>query len=417
MSAPAKGYVYTDSDGTVMQWDAERRCYFPKLEESFIAQYQMGYGGAAANVTASWGEFKSPEGHTYYYNSITKESSWTQPAGYQPHAAVGAAAAAGSAASASGASTAAVVDSNGASRTSGGQQLTYDQLLDQERIRKAGSQGDAGAAEDELPGPPEKKAKKDDADGFFKQDEKTNCFMYIQGLPTEDFDEKMLWEYMKKAGIVAEDDGGQPKVKLYRNADGSLKGDGRVCFLKVESVSLALTILDGGEITPGFPVSIARATFEAKAGGQRKKKGKKKKQQKETQEKKLLSWHEEKGEVSKKAAGVVVLKNAFDPKQFDEDATFLTDIQSDLRKFCTDFGEVKKVMVFDRHPDGVVSIKFTDVASAQKCMRKMNNKTFNSRTLLAEMWDGNTNYKIEETDAERDARRAKWEADLEKGDE
>lgn len=30
MSAPAKGYVYTDSDGTVMQWDAERRCYFPK---------------------------------------------------------------------------------------------------------------------------------------------------------------------------------------------------------------------------------------------------------------------------------------------------------------------------------------------------------------------------------------------------
>lgn len=139
----------------------------------------------AANVTASWGEFKSPEGHTYYYNSITKESSWTQPAGYQPHAAVGAAAAAGSAASASGASTAAVVDSNGASRTSGGQQLTYDQLLDQERIRKAGSQGDAGAAEDELPGPPEKKAKKDDADGFFKQDEKTNCFMYIQGLPTE----------------------------------------------------------------------------------------------------------------------------------------------------------------------------------------------------------------------------------------
>lgn len=149
------------------------------------SQNSTRYGGAAANVTASWGEFKSPEGHTYYYNSITKESSWTQPAGYQPHAAVGAAAAAGSAASASGASTAAVVDSNGASRTSGGQQLTYDQLLDQERIRKAGSQGDAGAAEDELPGPPEKKAKKDDADGFFKQDEKTNCFMYIQGLPTE----------------------------------------------------------------------------------------------------------------------------------------------------------------------------------------------------------------------------------------
>lgn len=156
--------------------------------------------------------------------------------------------------------------------------------MDEERIRKAGDAGngndgddaDADKAEDE---PPEKKAKKDD--GFFKQDEKTNCFMYVQGLPTEvsectaslvcelgvrlalrmlwrasagcsaaahvvcrfvqrqnaccvfffpfftkDFDEQKLWEYMKKAGIVAEDDEGQPKVKLYKNADGSLKGDG-----------------------------------------------------------------------------------------------------------------------------------------------------------------------------------------------
>ena len=60
--------------------------------------------------------------------------------------------------------------------------------MDEERIRKAGDAGngddgddaDADKAEDE---PPEKKAKKDD--GFFKQDEKTNCFMYVQGLPTE----------------------------------------------------------------------------------------------------------------------------------------------------------------------------------------------------------------------------------------
>lgn len=44
----------------------------------------------------------------------------------------------------------------------------------------------------------------------------------------------------------------------------------------------------------------------------------------------------------------------------------------------------------------------------------MNNRNFNKRLLKAEMWDGVANYKIEETDAERDERRAKWEADLEK---
>ena len=40
-----------------------------------------------------------------------------------------------------------------------------------------------------------------------------------------------------------------------------------------------------------------------------------------------FGWHEETKEVSKKAAGVVVIKQMFHPKEFDEDATYLTDIR------------------------------------------------------------------------------------------
>jgi RNA recognition motif-containing protein len=303
--------------------------------------------------------------------------------------------------------------------------------LDQERIQAgilsggqsqgkdaSDEEGDAGDGDGDANGgtnePPTKKVKTVEETGFFQQDEKTNCFMYVQGLPIVDFDEQALFEFMKKAGVIAEDDRGEPKLKLYRNSDGSLKGDGRVCYLKVESVSLAMTILDGSEIAPGFPVSIARATFEAKVGVERKKKPKKKKQQKETQAKKLLSWHEEKGEVSKKASGVLVIKNMFDIKQFDEDADYFSDIQNDLHSECSKYGEIKKIMIFDRHPEGVVSIKFTEAESAHTCLSKMHNRIFDGRKLHAEMWDGHTNYKIEESDAERDARRAKWEADLEK---
>lgn len=389
-----------------------------------LTTFADSYGAPAASAVASaWGAFKSPEGHTYYYNTITKESSWTVPSDYVPAQSAATAAAAANTVVRAGQVIKPGLEVVGA----GSAQLTFEQLQDRERIRemskeskRSSNDNDDGDDDDEdadagAQPPPAKKAKKEEQqDGFFQQDEKSNCHMYVSGMPTESFDESMLCGYMKKAGIIAEDEGGQPKVKLYRNADGTLKGDGRVCFLKVESVSLALTILDGGEIAPGFPVSIVRATFEAKAGGMRKKKPKKKKQQKESQEKQHLSWHEDKGEVSKKAAGVVVIKNMFDPKQFDEDATYLTDIQSELRSECSNFGEVKKIMIFDRHPEGVISVKFADMISAQKCMLKMNNRNYNKRTLLAEMWDGRTNYKIEETDAERDARRAKWEADLEK---
>lgn len=33
-----------DDDGTVMEWDEERRAWFPKIDDDFIASYQMNFG-------------------------------------------------------------------------------------------------------------------------------------------------------------------------------------------------------------------------------------------------------------------------------------------------------------------------------------------------------------------------------------
>lgn len=42
-----------------------------------------GFGGAfpapAPNPAEQWTEHKSPDGRTYYYNSVTKQSSWQKP--------------------------------------------------------------------------------------------------------------------------------------------------------------------------------------------------------------------------------------------------------------------------------------------------------------------------------------------------
>ena len=65
-----------------------------------------------------------------------------------------------------------------------------------------------------------------------------------------------------------------------------------------------------------------------------------------------------------------------------------------------------------RHPEGVVSVKFEDKLAAEKCMAVMNGRNFAGAKLVAEMWDGHTSYKIEESDLERDERMKKWEADL-----
>mmetsp|Transcript_809 Transcript_809/g.1744 ORF Transcript_809/g.1744 Transcript_809/m.1744 type:complete len:201 (+) Transcript_809:67-669(+) len=83
-----------------------------------------------------------------------------------------------------------------------------------------------------------------------------NTNLYINGLPPDVSTEELL-QFASKAGIVRLDKfTGEPKLKLYRNADGAMKGDGLVSFLKIESVELAMTLLNKQEIRPGFRVRV-----------------------------------------------------------------------------------------------------------------------------------------------------------------
>ena len=58
---------------------------------------------------------------------------------------------------------------------------------------------------------------------------------------------------------------GEPKLKLYRDINGVLKGDGLCCYLKVESVQLALQILDGSDFR-GHRVNVERVCLKNAQG-------------------------------------------------------------------------------------------------------------------------------------------------------
>ncbi|XP_072178830.1 17S U2 SnRNP complex component HTATSF1-like [Diadema setosum] len=107
-------------------------------------------------------------------------------------------------------------------------------------------------------------------------------------------------------------------------------------------------------------------------------------------------------------------KQAWFPR---EDATLITEIKDDLQSECSRFGEVKKVLIFDRHPDGVASVKFKDAENADTCIKALNGRWFAKRQLEVQAWDGKTDYKIEETDKERDERLKKWQDFLEEDEE
>ena len=53
---------------------------------------------------------------------------------------------------------------------------------------------------------------------------------------------------------------GNPRIQLYRDEAGNVKGDGKCTYLRVESVSLALQLLDDTDYRDGNIVHLERVS-------------------------------------------------------------------------------------------------------------------------------------------------------------
>jgi len=115
-------------------------------------------------------------------------------------------------------------------------------------------------------------------------------------------------------------------------------------------------------------------------------------------------------------------------EELDEDPGLLLEIKGDVREECEKLGEITNVVLYDKSPGGVVSVRFRDIVSADACVKLMNGRYFGGRRIEAEIFDGKTKYqksgsKDNELDDEEEKARleryAKWledEDDDKKGD-
>lgn len=132
----------------------------------------------------------------------------------------------------------------------------------------------------------------------------------------------------------------------------------------------------------------------------------------------MFAWQPDKlrGERPKNER-VVVLKNLFDPKLFDQNLSLILEYRQDLQEECAKCGALKKVVIYDvskfnferfgdvmrivscvpfilqKHPDGIAQIWFKDAEAADACVQLLNNRWFSQRKITAETWDGKTRYK------------------------
>lgn len=328
-------------DDTPYEWDLDKKAWFPKITEDFIATYQANYGFSSDGASSS---------------------------------------------------TANVQDAN----TTTGEEPPQKEVPEATDSKKRGEKRKAES-------------------GWFHVEEDRNTNVYVSGLPPDITVDEFI-QLMSKFGIIMRDPQTEEfKVKLYKDDQGNLKGDGLCCYLKKESVELALKLLDEDEIR-GYKLHVEVAKFQLKGEYDASKKKKKCKDYKKklSMQQKQLDWRPERraGPNRLRHERVVILKNMFHPMDFEDDPLVLNEIREDLRVECSKFGQIRKLLLFDRHPDGVASVSFREPEEADYCIQTLDGRWFGGRQITAQAWDGTTDYQVEETSREREERLRGWEAFL-----
>lgn len=78
----------------------------------------------------------------------------------------------------------------------------------------------------------EAKRKAQEPPSWFEVDEAHNTAIYVSGLPL-DITVDELTELFTKCGLIARDEKGRDKIKLYKDAAGEPKGDALCTYIKV----------------------------------------------------------------------------------------------------------------------------------------------------------------------------------------
>ncbi|KAG0324923.1 hypothetical protein BGZ99_001282 [Dissophora globulifera] len=393
-------WTYTDNEGVSFEYDENLKAWFPMFNEQLIQAQQSAYGETVPD------SFES----VYAENQARRHKRKKDEIDY----------------------TGASADTR-QGQESGSRVYSNDDDEGDEDGAAFEMPADLESALERAGGPKaaksNKKQKGNGAGGAGKGERKPKPIssVFVTGLPFDtDVDEVV--DVFKKGGVFMEDENGNPKIKLYTDQAGRRTGEGLVTYLRPESVALAVDLLDDTDYRPGVErgrIRVQQAQFKEKertAGGSAttgtKSEDQKKKVQKKYQKlEKKLDWFEDDENLVKadKWTKVCILKHMFTTQELEADPTLLLDLKEEIREECEKVGEVTNVIIYDRNPDGVVSVRFKDKESAEDCVRLMSGRYFAGQQVTAEIYDGHTKYEVQKSQEELDEeerrrleRYAKW---------
>ncbi|KAK5579310.1 hypothetical protein RB653_008991 [Dictyostelium firmibasis] len=237
--------------------------------------------------------------------------------------------------------------------------------------------------------------------------------LHVSGIPMDgSIREEQISNYFKKCGYIKKNEFGRPIVSLLVDNQNQFTGCALVSFERKESVPIAVLQYDETEISPNNTIKLRKATLEESRLNTANEKSNKK-QKKSHKDRRIEYENEAKYGWADSESKTVIIKNLFSPEEAMNDPNFFNDLQTDLEDEthgCGKCGTISSIHIFEYNPDGVVSVKFVEFESAEKCVALMNDRYFAGRKLSADFYDGYSNYYVEETDENKEKRLKKWES-------
>ncbi|PCG89408.1 Nucleotide-binding, alpha-beta plait [Penicillium occitanis (nom. inval.)] len=286
-------------------------------------------------------------------------------------------------------------------------QTIDDALLEQQRqaYRVEGVDETEGVTRSELR--KKKRKQPDDENGQKQKRQRVNTAVYITSIPLDaTLDE--IRDVFCKCGVIAEEiDSGRPRIKMYMDESGNFKGEALVVYFRPESVNLAIQMLDEsdfriGQSGPLGPMKVQAADFSYKSqqdAPTNTNMRDKKKIMKRTQKlnSKLADWDDDEvsalPDTNSRFDKVVVLKHMFTLEEIEEDPAAILDIKQDIRDECSKLGDVTNVVLYDKEPAGVVTVRFSDPDAARQCVKAMGGRFFGGTQVVAYIADGSEKFK------------------------
>ena len=116
---------------------------------------------------------------------------------------------------------------------------------------------------------------------------------------------------------------------------------------------------------------------------------------------KLAEWSDDDEEIVRetyapprnKWAKVAIIRKAFTLAELAEDDAAILDIKEDMRQVAEECGDVTKVVLFDKEPEGILTVRFRQFEQAEAFVEKVNGRGYSGQKLQVTLAEDRPKFK------------------------